>query len=76
MEEPLENRVALLEAEIQAIKQRLPQPKNPADALPWWEEIFGAFKNDPLFDEAMRLGEDYRKSQRPNETGHAQPARF
>ena len=69
MDIPLENRVALIEEEIKAIKQRLPQPKEPNAALPWWEQIFGAFKNDPQFDEAMRLGEDYRSSQRPNDDG-------
>lgn len=32
---------------------------------PWWEQWFGAFKDDPDFDEAVRLGADYRKAQ-PN----------
>jgi hypothetical protein len=36
-----------------------------AEDKPWWESWFGAFKDDPTFDEAVRLGSEYRKSQ-PN----------
>lgn len=57
----LEERVAALEAQVEQIKRVRPNPD--ADAKPWWEMIYGAFANDPLFDEAMRLGEEYRKSQ-------------
>ena len=32
---------------------------------PWWEEISGSFANDPAFDEAMRLGREWRESFRP-----------
>ena len=30
---------------------------------PWWERRFGAFTDDPLYEEAMRFGAEYRKSQ-------------
>ena len=23
---------------------------------PWWEQIVGTFENDPIYDEAMKLG--------------------
>ena len=36
-----------------------------AQDIPWWDHWFGAFKDDPTFDEAVRLGVEYRKSQ-PN----------
>lgn len=32
-------------------------------AVPWWEKITGTFKDDPEYDEAMRLGAEYRRSQ-------------
>jgi hypothetical protein len=31
----------------------------------WTDEIVGAFANDPAFEEAMRLGREYRESLRP-----------
>lgn len=30
--------------------------------VPWWLKIAGSCKQDPTFDEAMRLGEEWRKS--------------
>lgn len=56
----LEARVATLEAELAQIKQTLSgvlQTKNP-----WWLQVAGSFENDPTFDEAVRLGEEWRKS--------------
>lgn len=31
---------------------------------PRWKQIIGVFKNDPLFDEAERLGREGREAQR------------
>jgi hypothetical protein len=28
----------------------------------WWLEIAGSCENDPTFDEAVRLGQEWRKS--------------
>jgi hypothetical protein len=57
----LEERVAALEAEVAQLKrERLGVTNMP---LPWWERRFGAFKDDPIDDEAMRLGRAYRTSQ-------------
>lgn len=56
----LETRVAALETELAQMKQLLSgaaQKKSP-----WWEEIAGSFENDPNFDEAVRLGQEWRKS--------------
>ena len=39
----------------------------PLDSRPWWERIRGTFKDDPAYEEAMRLGREYRESLRPKE---------
>jgi hypothetical protein len=57
----LEERVAALEQEMARLKQE--RASTAGRPLPWWEQRFGAFKDDPLYDEAMRLGEEYRRSQ-------------
>jgi len=61
----LEERVAALEAAVVRLSQeRLPGVE--AKKL-WWTEIWGTFKNDPYYEEAMRLGREYRESLRPQE---------
>lgn len=32
--------------------------------VPWWEQRAGTFADDPIYDEAMRLGREYRESQK------------
>ncbi len=59
----IELRVAALEAEVSRLKQRLVTVTQPAK--PWWQEIYGTFANDPMYEEAMRLGREYRESLRP-----------
>ena len=54
--------VAALEEEVSRLKALLERKK---DDKPWWEKIAGTFANDPLYDEAMRLGREYRESTRP-----------
>lgn len=62
----LSRRVEALEAEVAALKERLPPAAGPTgSSLPWWRRIAGRFANDPLYDEAMRLGREYRESLRP-----------
>ena len=54
-----------MEMELAALKARLPETQ------PWLSpaigkdplSIFGTAKDDPLFDEAVRLGEEWRASQ-------------
>jgi hypothetical protein len=56
----LEVRVASLEADLIQMKQILSefiQKKSP-----WWSKVAGSFENDPTFDEAIRLGQEWRKS--------------
>ncbi len=60
---PLEERVAILEQELLALKRQLPKPAG----VPWWEQISGVFADTPACDEAVDLGRQYRESQRPQE---------
>jgi hypothetical protein len=56
----LEVRVAALEKELVQMKQMLSglfQNQNP-----WWLKVAGSFENDPTFDEAVRLEQEWRKS--------------
>lgn len=56
----LEVRVATLEAELAQMKQVMSgflQKKSP-----WWSEVTGSFENDPTFNEAVHLGQEWRKS--------------
>ena len=62
----LESRVEALEAELARLKEQLKGP------VRWWEEI-GTFANDPIYERAMKLGREYRRSLRP--TGKKRAAR-
>ncbi len=56
----LEARVTTLESELMQMKQILSgflQKESP-----WWLKVAGSFENDPTFDEAVRLGQEWRKS--------------
>lgn len=57
----LEQRVAALEADVAHLKHL----SGGADtSQPWWEHIVGTFQNDPLYDQALRLGRHYRLASR------------
>jgi hypothetical protein len=59
----LEARVAVLEAEMAQLKEQLRETTS--SRRDWLNEVYGAFANDPAFEEAMRLGRKYRESLRP-----------
>lgn len=59
----LEERVAQLEREVAELKQRLGADTT-AD---WIEQIAGSFKDDPEFDEVLRLGAELRRSDVPED---------
>jgi hypothetical protein len=61
----LEERVAALEAEVARLKQE--RTGSAGLQQPWWKEIWGTFKDDPVYAEAMRLGREYRESLRPKD---------
>lgn len=56
----LEVRVNTLETELAQIKLLL--SKSIGNHNPWWLNIVGSFQNDPNFDEAIKFGQEWRKS--------------
>lgn len=61
----VEERLSNLEEEVARLKEA--GRNGDANALPWWERIRGSFKDDPDYDEAMRLGRQWRESFRPKD---------
>ena len=58
----METRVLALEKELSILKAKF--EKIEKKDLPWWKQIIGTFADDPAHEEAMRLGREYRLSQR------------
>ncbi len=58
----LEQRVTALEAEIELLKNRIMDREDKKDG---WRAMVGAFLNDPYYEQAMKLGREYRESLRP-----------
>jgi hypothetical protein len=58
----VEERLMAVEVDLDEIKKQLKEIK-PAAKTPWWNLHFGAFKDSPYYDEAMRLGAEYRRAQ-------------
>jgi hypothetical protein len=56
----LEARVATLEAELAQMKQMLSGFLQKED--PWWLKVVGSFENGPTFNEAVRFGQEWRKT--------------
>jgi hypothetical protein len=65
MPEKLEERVAHLETEVARLKNKV---EKDLSSKPWWEQIAGTFADNSAYDEAMRLGREYRDSLRPSST--------
>ena len=59
----LEDRVTALENEMARLKARLEPSKDRSSD--WIDKIYGSFANDPIYEQAMRLGREYRESLRP-----------
>ncbi len=59
----LEDRMTAMEQELAQLKQQL-QAESPRITEPGWKQIVGVFKDCPEFDEAVRLGREWRESQR------------
>lgn len=61
----LEAKLAALQAQME--KQR-PRQDHPNPKGPWWREGAGRFAGDPIFEEIVRLGREYRMSTHPDYT--------
>lgn len=67
----LEKRLAALEKTVSELqKQATPTEQeindDPSKQYPWWRVDAGRFANDPVFDEIVRLGREYRESLHPD----------
>ena len=40
------------------------EKKNGNNEISWWKQRIGMFADNPDYDEAMRLGQEYRESQK------------
>jgi len=60
----IEERLATVERELAELKTRLPPATKPGN---WIEKISGSFKDDPEFDEILRLGREFRQADRPKD---------
>jgi hypothetical protein len=64
MTKTIEERLQKLEWELEALKsKRLPKE----DQGDWLSSIIGSFEDDPDFDEIVRLGKEFRHSDRPKD---------
>lgn len=62
----LEDRLAAVEDELAQVKRQLDAGR-PQAAPASWERMSGIFADSEGFEEATRLGREYRESQRPQE---------
>jgi hypothetical protein len=60
----VEERIAALENRVEALQHLLEErlPDGPAKEDGGWRAIIGTFADDPLYEEAMRLGREWRQS--------------
>ncbi len=63
MTKTLEKRVEKLEQELAEVKTELAQSRSKLRRPKDWTKTFGMFKDDPIYDEILRLGAAYRKRQ-------------
>ncbi len=63
--EKLEQRLSALEMEVAKLKEERDQGAGQSASHNWLNRIYGAFANDPDYEEAMRLGRKYRESLKP-----------
>lgn len=56
----LESRLQTVEAEVAELKRRMPPA---APQAGWLQQFIGAFDDKPEYDEVVRYGEEFRKSE-------------
>ena len=55
----LERRIDALEREVHRIKSAISRSRK--RGRPWWEHLAGSFRDDELFDEIVKAGQEFRK---------------
>ncbi len=68
--EALESWITAVEKELAELKQTVARA-NHVPQSPWWEKMFGSFAQSEGFEEAVRLGREYRESVRPRNDENA-----
>jgi hypothetical protein len=66
--EALDSRLTAVENELAELKQRLKTARS-TNPSAWWEDMFASFAESDGFEEATRLGREYRESLRPKKDG-------
>ncbi len=61
----LAKRVEALEKAVDELRARANGTAVPDPHRRWWEEGPAPFKDDPVWEEIVRLGREYRESLRP-----------
>ena len=59
----VEERLAAVETELSQLKRQIKADRAGTTDAPWWNQWFGAFKDNPDFVSAMERGAAYRRSQ-------------
>lgn len=59
----VEERLAVLECEMAELKRQIGLARTPGN---WFGFVAGSFKDDPDFEEVLRLGDELRRSDRPD----------
>ena len=59
----VEKRLSVLESELESLKEALASSGN---EQPWWRKVVGMYEDDPAFEEAARLGREWRESFQPD----------
>jgi hypothetical protein len=64
LERRFSRQIAELEVKVSDLSGQV-GTTSPSAYTAWWKKIVGIYQDDPEFDEAMRLGREYRESLRP-----------
>jgi len=69
--ETVEERLVTVETRLDALQRLLEErlPQNPNKEKRGWQAIIGTFADDPLYEEAMRRGREWRESQHDKTDG-------
>jgi len=62
----VDDRITQLEQKVRQLESNV---RPDANALPWWECVAGAFKDDQVYAAAMKLGAEIRKADQPEVAG-------